>query len=76
MAEIARRAGIATSVISYHFEDKIELMLELVRTAVTHTMTLAQRADPAADLASYARELATVFDLATRPLMPPAPAAQ
>jgi TetR/AcrR family transcriptional regulator, fatty acid metabolism regulator protein len=175
MAEIARRAGIAKSVISYHFEDKNELMLELVRTAVTtftgfieprlaaahgatakiraylagsadymsvhrnlhvavleiafnavgadgrplvtamplethkptieqilsdaqaagqlrdfdvdvmaglirsavtHTMTLAQRADPAADLASYARELATVFDLATRPLMPPAPAAQ
>jgi AcrR family transcriptional regulator len=166
MAEIARRAGIAKSVISYHFEDKNELMQELVRTAVAtssqflgprmaaepsalrkvrafltgsadfmtahrnmnlaileigfnaldadvrpllasmsmelhkptleqilldgqasgelrefdvevvagllrsavyHTMTMAQRADPAADLASYARELGAFFDLATRP---------
>jgi TetR/AcrR family transcriptional regulator, fatty acid metabolism regulator protein len=34
MVEIARRAGIAKSVISYHFEDKNELMQELVRDAV------------------------------------------
>jgi AcrR family transcriptional regulator len=34
MAEIARRAGIAKSVISYHFEDKNELMQELISTAV------------------------------------------
>jgi AcrR family transcriptional regulator len=34
MAEIARRAGIAKSVISYHFADKNELMQELISTAV------------------------------------------
>jgi AcrR family transcriptional regulator len=34
MAEIARRAGVAKSVISYHFADKNELMQELIRTAV------------------------------------------
>lgn len=161
MAEIAKRAGIAKSVISYHFADKGELMQELVRTAVatyaqfieprlaaqpsapgkirayltgsadymtahksmnlaiievvlnvlpllesipletykptleeilrdgqasgelgefdvqvmagllrsaaTHTMVMAQRADPGADLTFYARELGTAFDLATRP---------
>jgi TetR/AcrR family transcriptional regulator, fatty acid metabolism regulator protein len=164
MAEIARRAGIAKSVISYHFADKNELMQELIRTAVAgytqfldpkvaaqssaagkirtyldgsaehvaahknmhlavleiafnaagpdgrplvasmpldlpvqalvqilhdgqqsgelrefdievmagllssavfHTMTLALRANPAVDLARYARELETTFDLAT-----------
>src|SRR5215469_5713685 len=34
MAEIAKRAGIAKSVISYHFADKNELMQELISTAV------------------------------------------
>lgn len=34
MAEIARRAGIAKSVISYHFSDKAELMGEVLRTAL------------------------------------------
>ncbi len=34
MAEIAREAGVAKSVISYHFTDKNELMQELIRTAV------------------------------------------
>ena len=34
MAEIAKRAGIAKSVISYHFTDKNELIQELLRTAV------------------------------------------
>ena len=34
MAEIARQAGVAKSVISYHFADKNELMQELIRTAV------------------------------------------
>jgi AcrR family transcriptional regulator len=33
MAEIARRAGIAKSVVSYHFGDKAELMGEVFRTA-------------------------------------------
>lgn len=33
MAEIARRAGIAKSVVSYHFRDKAELMGEVFRTA-------------------------------------------
>lgn len=166
MAEIAKRAGIAKSVISYHFEDKTELMREVVRTAVatytqfleprlaaepgasakiraylagsadymivhrslhlavleiafngldsdghplvasiplethkpsieqilleaqaagelrefdvkvmagllrsavTHTIVMARRADPGVDIASYVRELATTFDLATQP---------
>ena len=34
MAEIARRAGIAKSVVSYHFSDKEELMGEVLRTAL------------------------------------------
>ena len=34
MAEIARRAGIAKSVVSYHFSDKAELMGEVLATAL------------------------------------------
>jgi TetR/AcrR family transcriptional regulator, fatty acid metabolism regulator protein len=34
MAEIARRVGIAKSVVSYHFSDKAELMGEVLRTAL------------------------------------------
>lgn len=34
MAAIAARAGIAKSVISYHFADKTELMQELIGTAL------------------------------------------
>jgi len=34
MAEIARRAGVAKSVVSYHFADKEELMGEVLRTAL------------------------------------------
>ena len=34
MAEIARRAGIAKSVVSYHFSDKEGLMGEVLRTAL------------------------------------------
>lgn len=34
MAEIARRAGVAKSVVSYHFSDKAELMGEVLRTAL------------------------------------------
>ena len=34
MAEIARRAGVAKSVVSYHFSDKEELMGEVLRTAL------------------------------------------
>lgn len=34
MAEIARRAGIAKSVVSYHFSDREELMGEVFRTAL------------------------------------------
>jgi TetR/AcrR family fatty acid metabolism transcriptional regulator len=34
MAEIARRAGIAKSVVSYHFADKAELMREVFRSAL------------------------------------------
>jgi AcrR family transcriptional regulator len=48
-------------------EFDVQVMAGLLRSAVFHTMTMAQRADPGVDLASYARELGTVFDLATRP---------
>ena len=34
MAEIARRVGVAKSVVSYHFSDKAELMGEVLRTAL------------------------------------------
>jgi TetR/AcrR family transcriptional regulator, fatty acid metabolism regulator protein len=44
----------------------VQVMAGLMRSAVTHTMTLAQRANPGLDLHSYARELTTTFDLATR----------
>ena len=43
----------------------IEVMAGLLRSAVTHTMVLALRANPAIDLAGYASELATAFHLAT-----------
>lgn len=48
-------------------EFDVKVMAGLLRSAVTHTMVLAIRADPGADLAAYARELGTTFDLATRP---------
>ena len=51
MAAIARRAGIAKSVISYHFADKNELMQELIRTTVAaYTQFLEPRlaAEPSA----------------------------
>jgi TetR/AcrR family transcriptional regulator, fatty acid metabolism regulator protein len=48
-------------------EFDIPVMTGLLRSAVTHTMVMAIRADPGADLAAYARELGTTFDLATRP---------
>ena len=44
----------------------VQVMAGLVRSAVTHTMVVAQRASPGLDLHSYARELTTTFDLATR----------
>jgi AcrR family transcriptional regulator len=47
-------------------EFNVQVMAGLLRSAVTHTMVLAQRADPGLDLATYASELATTFDLATR----------
>ena len=34
MAEIARRAGVAKSVVSYHFSDRAELISEVLRTAL------------------------------------------
>jgi TetR/AcrR family fatty acid metabolism transcriptional regulator len=48
-------------------EFDVEVMTGLLRSAVTHTMVMAIRADPGVDLAAYARELGTTFDLATRP---------
>lgn len=47
-------------------EFDVQVMAGLLRSAVTHTMVLALRADPALDLGGYASELATAFDLATR----------
>lgn len=44
----------------------VEVMAGLVRSSVTHTMVLAQRVNPGFDAHSYARELTTTFDLATR----------
>jgi TetR/AcrR family fatty acid metabolism transcriptional regulator len=44
MAEIARRAGIAKSVVSYHFSDKEGLMGEVLRTALaTYATFMAPR---------------------------------
>lgn len=44
MAEIARRAGVAKSVVSYHFSDKAELMGEVLRTALaTYAEFMAPR---------------------------------
>jgi AcrR family transcriptional regulator len=43
----------------------IDVMAALLRSAVTHTMVLALRANPTIDLAGYAGELATAFHLAT-----------
>ena len=44
MAEIAKRARIAKSVISYHFADKNELIQEVIRTSVeTYTQFLESR---------------------------------
>lgn len=48
-------------------EFDVNVMAGLLRSAVTHTMVMATRADPGANLAAYARELATTFDLATWP---------
>jgi len=45
----------------------VQVMAGLLRSAATHTMVLALRANTDLDLASYASELATTFDLATRP---------
>lgn len=44
----------------------VHVMAGLVRSSVTHTMVLAQRANPGLDPHAYARELITAFDLATR----------
>jgi len=42
MAEIARRAGIAKSVVSYHFSDRAELMGEVLRTAMATYATFME----------------------------------
>jgi hypothetical protein len=48
-------------------EFDVPVMAGLLCSAVTHTMVLALQANPRLDLAAYASELATTFDLATRP---------
>ena len=42
MAEIARRAGVAKSVVSYHFSDRAELMGEVLRTAMAAYATFME----------------------------------
>ena len=42
MAEIARRAGVAKSVVSYHFSDRAELMGEVLRTAMATYATFME----------------------------------
>jgi AcrR family transcriptional regulator len=44
----------------------VAVMAGLLRSAVTHTMVMAHRADPDLDLAAYSAELATTFVVATR----------
>ena len=53
MAEIARRAGIAKSVVSYHFSDKAELMGEVLRTALA---TYARFMEPRMAVAASASD--------------------
>src|SRR5580700_10529524 len=53
MAEIARRAGIAKSVVSYHFSDKAELMGEVLRTALA---TYAKFMEPRMAVAANASD--------------------
>lgn len=53
MAEIARRAGIAKSVVSYHFENKEELMTEVVRVALA---TYAEFMQPRVSAATSAHD--------------------
>jgi TetR/AcrR family fatty acid metabolism transcriptional regulator len=42
MAEIARRAGVAKSVVSYHFSNRADLMGEVLRTAMATYATFME----------------------------------
>jgi TetR/AcrR family transcriptional regulator, fatty acid metabolism regulator protein len=53
IAEIARRAGIAKSVVSYHFSDKAELMGEVLSTALA---TYAKFMEPRLAVAASASD--------------------
>lgn len=60
LAQIARRAGISKSVISYHFDGKDELLLQLVdevfaRAGAEIEAAVRAEATPSAKLAAYIR---------------------
>jgi AcrR family transcriptional regulator len=44
----------------------VEVVAGVVRSTVTHSMVMRQRADPGADLGAYAQELVRLFDLGIR----------
>jgi len=60
MAEIARRAGVAKSVVSYHFSDREGLMGEVLRIALaTYATFMKSRMDGAASVSGKLRAYLT-----------------
>jgi hypothetical protein len=44
----------------------VAVVAGVIRSAITYTMSMRQRADPGTDLAAYADELVRLFDLGIR----------